>query len=400
MLDPTTQASSDSTLPSNDTSSKESLEHPEDADLDTAYLERHWAQVSDFISKSKESDPFVYALTRKEAYLQKCWTHRTREQTTIFELWHLKALKYIMGGRLLFSPKFFNADKTSVLDNTLVLDIQGAYGSILAWHAALDFPNALFYGFKVMNDTVLNAEVKIRPVNVPKITIAPNKRTPGCSAGKNANTKGPPRNRDAFESASDHANFSQTKNEGPTNFIPCSGHSLKSLPFDDNTFDVIRLGGFWYLALKKDWDEVFLELLRITKPGGFIEIISFEIFPLNDNNFSHPLWVRLAACLENAGYETHPGIKLPHSLYKAGFENVHKTSITFPWGWGGHMSHMSDFISLYQGECLFKAFLDVSAEEFEAFVKTALSKNGPELRAANNSMLLYANKPECSKKNS
>lgn len=338
-----------------------------------------WTQVIDFITKSKETDPFVYALTRKEAHLQKCFTAKTREHINIIELWHLRAVRFLMGGKLLCSPKLL--ENKTVSDGSLIFDLKGAYGSKLAWQVALDFPNALVYSFEVLAGSDEDADEK-------KIHFY-------LSSSANSSGTATPNVRPS-ESYADQINFGGMKNVGPPNYIPCSGHSLQSLPFDDDTFDVVRASSFWYQVLKKDWDKVFLELLRITKPGGFIEIISFDIFTLNDNNSSHPYWKRLTDGLETAGYDSHYSATLPQSLYKAGYENVQRALLALPWGWGGQAGIMSDFICLHQMESLFKAFLNISQAEFEAFKRAAEVSSERGLHPAHSLSFVYASKPHSS----
>ena len=65
--------------------------------------------------------------------------------------------------------------------------------------------------------------------------------------------------------------------DGPANtaFFQCN--ILDGLPFPDNTFDFVRQG---FLVICIDWhawkDKVVKELIRVTKPGGYIELMELD----------------------------------------------------------------------------------------------------------------------------
>jgi len=64
---------------------------------------------------------------------------------------------------------------------------------------------------------------------------------------------------------------------------------VKGLPFDDNTFDFIHLRFLVQYLTEKQWCEnVIKELLRVTKVGGWIEIMVsfFSYFHTNVFFFS------------------------------------------------------------------------------------------------------------------
>ncbi|CAO3681800.1 unnamed protein product [Rhizopus stolonifer] len=47
--------------------------------------------------------------------------------------------------------------------------------------------------------------------------------------------------------------------------------ALKGLPFPDNTFDIVNTRMFILAVKKHEWSIVFKEILRVLKPGGFIQ---------------------------------------------------------------------------------------------------------------------------------
>ncbi|RIB25446.1 S-adenosyl-L-methionine-dependent methyltransferase [Gigaspora rosea] len=69
----------------------------------------------------------------------------------------------------------------------------------------------------------------------------------------------------------------QTTQIKPKNFNFVKGNVLEGLPFEDNTFDFVfqrfLVGGY----PKEKWPYVINELVRVLKPGGFLEVFLFVI---------------------------------------------------------------------------------------------------------------------------
>ncbi|RHZ86968.1 hypothetical protein Glove_41g104 [Diversispora epigaea] len=76
----------------------------------------------------------------------------------------------------------------------------------------------------------------------------------------------------------------------PTEIKPQNSHFvvgdiLKKLPFEDSTFDYvcIRLIGFRFLFTEEDWNnKIIKELIRITKPGGWVEFMVKDLKLYNE----------------------------------------------------------------------------------------------------------------------
>ncbi|KAI8393831.1 S-adenosyl-L-methionine-dependent methyltransferase [Radiomyces spectabilis] len=52
---------------------------------------------------------------------------------------------------------------------------------------------------------------------------------------------------------------------------------LQGLPFEDGTFDFVHMRLLCRAFKKDEWETVFRELLRVTKPGGYIESLESDI---------------------------------------------------------------------------------------------------------------------------
>jgi len=58
---------------------------------------------------------------------------------------------------------------------------------------------------------------------------------------------------------------------------------LDGLPFDDNTFDFVHMRHLILAFTEKQWqDQVLKELIRVCKPGGWIELVEQDYAYLNE----------------------------------------------------------------------------------------------------------------------
>ena len=62
-------------------------------------------------------------------------------------------------------------------------------------------------------------------------------------------------------------------------FVQCD--TLKGLPFEDNYFDYVHQKFLNGAFLVKDWPIALKELIRIIKPGGFLEVSYYTVIFLN-----------------------------------------------------------------------------------------------------------------------
>ncbi|CEJ01055.1 hypothetical protein RMCBS344292_15094 [Rhizopus microsporus] len=78
------------------------------------------------------------------------------------------------------------------------------------------------------------------------------------------------------------------KNVDVKQFTFSKGNVIKGLPYEDNTFDFVHMR-FLVLALREDeWPMAIKELIRVTKPGGMVQIseIGFQT-PKDPSNLSY-----------------------------------------------------------------------------------------------------------------
>jgi ubiquinone/menaquinone biosynthesis C-methylase UbiE len=312
-----------------------------------------WQFIRNFTANTRNSDSLVYALARKEAFLQA--THipiKFRDNFEIVDLWVMMALRFTLKGNLLFSPM---AAKQKSL---VVLDLQGIFRDQFSWQIALDYPQSMVYGLCF---TPGGAQNPIKPTN-------------NCA------------NQDSEK------NYA-TKKSYPSNYIPCVGHSIKKLPFEDNTFDIVNAKSLWYLVKKNDWVDVLSELFRIIKPGGYIELLMADFVLLNGNATDQYWWSRLVQGVINHGLEPAPMSTIATQLYHVGFTDVNRALISLPRGWGGQMGHLTDLLAMYYSQFMFQTFSDLTSDEMVSFKTACRTSIQKGYSPANSISFTYAQKP-------
>lgn len=356
-----------------------------------------WANFYNFTANTRHSDSLVYALARKEAYAQ---TSRAKENTNIIDLWIIMGFRFTMKGQLLFSPaaKLIHGDTPN---RAVLLDVQGVFRDQWSWQMALDFPKAMVYGFKfALNNLRLPVdEPTFEFSDLPKTRRSSVVSTNSIASSPSAQstqsyqtaTSAPPSVYN-IDSKGLCQQLRRTQHSGPSNYVPCIGHSLKKLPFDDNTFDVISAKSLWYFVKADEWIDVFKELHRVTKPGGYIEIVTSDFALLNCSPSDEHWWNRLRAGVRRAGIDPFPSASVPDRLYKAGFVDINRALLTLPRGWSGQVGHLTDLLAMYYTESMFSTFSDLSPEEMEAFKVNSRANLEAGYFPANRLTLIYARK--------
>ncbi|KAF0387509.1 S-adenosyl-L-methionine-dependent methyltransferase [Gigaspora margarita] len=116
----------------------------------------------------------------------------------------------------------------------------------------------------------------------------------------------------------------QTTQIKPKNFNFVKVNVLEGLPFEDNTFDFVfqrfLVGGY----PKEKWTYVINELVRVLKPGGFLELCEFSRM-CDAGPADQRLWFTLAKIMEERGVDWNTYEKLEEYAQKQGhLENIKK----------------------------------------------------------------------------
>ncbi len=108
----------------------------------------------------------------------------------------------------------------------------------------------------------------------------------------------------------------------PPNFRFQTADALKRFPFEDGEFDFVH-GRFMSPFIPKDqWPHVVGEMLRVTRPGGCIELVDMERPPLASSPAYHTIEQAIAKLMERRGLYVGVGDELMGHLQRAGVKRV------------------------------------------------------------------------------
>lgn len=138
----------------------------------------------------------------------------------------------------------------------------------------------------------------------------------------------------------------------PPNYHFLPGNVLERLPFEDEAFDFVHQRLLVAAIPASRWPEIIREQMRVTRPGGWIELVEcgvegINLGPLTQQFFS---WGVQACASREIDARAVP--TLGKQMQEEGINNVQETTIDIPIGpWGGHIGVMmqEDLLSAFGG---------------------------------------------------
>src|SRR5262249_48905234 len=121
------------------------------------------------------------------------------------------------------------------------------------------------------------------------------------------------------------------------------------------------------------WPRVVRELVRVTRPGGWVELTEFLLVPFSvgQNGAQASKWTELA--LNTRGIDPYMGRDIADYLRKAGLVNIGNRDMALPCGeYGGKIGNLGKQNLLARYRSFAGALMKlagVSHEEFEANMK-------------------------------
>jgi len=131
----------------------------------------------------------------------------------------------------------------------------------------------------------------------------------------------------------------QAQGAAPDNYAFIEGDITKGLPFTDNTFDFVHMR-LVVLALPSNaWAPAIQEIKRVTKPGGWIELVDTSVTPRAPGSRQ---WVEWAQTLARyRGIDMTAGARIGQFLREAGLHRVQEIPLEIPIGpWGGRVGNL------------------------------------------------------------
>ncbi|KAK9765110.1 hypothetical protein K7432_006811 [Basidiobolus ranarum] len=119
------------------------------------------------------------------------------------------------------------------------------------------------------------------------------------------------------------------------NFTFKQADIMKGLPYKDNTFDFVFQRLLVAGMPASAWPKLCQELIRVVKPGGWVEIIETDIY-FRDYG---PAWKRLepyfTAFMKKRGIDPYVVKEIPNFVKQGGLINVHHSRHISPMGISG-----------------------------------------------------------------
>ena len=152
----------------------------------------------------------------------------------------------------------------------------------------------------------------------------------------------------------------------------CLADVLKGLPFPDQQFDYVHQRLLVAAIPAANWPGVLRELVRVTRPGGWVELLEIGVTVQQAGPETTYLLDWMAEQSKKHGFDMHVISQLGKMLAQTGLEAVECHEIPVPLGdWAGRVGSMlkvdvlSAFDALKGAYC---AQANVPLEQFEALV--------------------------------
>ncbi len=166
---------------------------------------------------------------------------------------------------------------------------------------------------------------------------------------------------------------SSFKTDVPGNCVLQIGNVLEKLPFPDQSFDYTHQRFLVSAIPGARWPDVIRELVRVTRPGGWIELLEINNLFLNPG----PETTRLATWITQVsaalGFDANAVPGLGHWLEEAGLQRVESQDIVVPLGeWGGRVGALlkRDLLAGFDGaKAIFCAKTNTPLVVFETLVQ-------------------------------
>ncbi|KAL1917315.1 uncharacterized protein VTP21DRAFT_4971 [Calcarisporiella thermophila] len=130
-------------------------------------------------------------------------------------------------------------------------------------------------------------------------------------------------------------------------FILCN--VLDGVPFPDAHFDFVHQRMFLFGYTEQQWREVMQELVRITKPGGWIQLLEQGMRSHRMGPENKSFYRKTSHAIRARGMEPLIAENLSEVLAEAGLTNIMSTFASVPVGsWGGELGTLwqENFIAL------------------------------------------------------
>ncbi len=183
----------------------------------------------------------------------------------------------------------------------------------------------------------------------------------------------------------------------PPNYSFVAGNVLEGLPFPDASFDFVHMRLLFFAIPADRWPFVIGELVRITRPGGWVE--SVEASPPRGGGPAMDLLLSWTTnLLARRGIDITITSKIGDLLRAAGLAPVYAHAIPLPIGaYGGRVAIMlaRDFVSVQKGLSgpLVALGITTDAEFAQTLAAAQADLDSPQYRCASPWYIAFGQRP-------
>lgn len=182
----------------------------------------------------------------------------------------------------------------------------------------------------------------------------------------------------------------------PSNYRFLPGDILKGLAFPAESFDFVHQRLLFLGIPIVEWPRVIQELVRLTRPGGWVELVETEFTMSRTGEAGQKVKAWLLATCRLRGVDPLRAPNMDDYLRNAGLKNVVMRSYKAPVGkWGGRVGTMlaaNGAASLQALKPMVVAKLGVNADEFERIAAAAMQES-EMLHATGTFYVAYGQRP-------
>ncbi|HEX6122001.1 MAG TPA: class I SAM-dependent methyltransferase [Ktedonobacterales bacterium] len=149
----------------------------------------------------------------------------------------------------------------------------------------------------------------------------------------------------------ERAQNNQGPDPRPANYAFAPGNVLEGLPFADGTFDFVHQRLLFSAIPHDRWPWVVAELARVTRPGGWVELVETLGF-INGGPHIEQIRAWMGQFSARRGVDGRDGSRVEEFLRGAGLSNVVSRRVDLPTGaYGGRIGALlaTDCISVFRG---------------------------------------------------
>ncbi|RUP48256.1 hypothetical protein BC936DRAFT_144786, partial [Jimgerdemannia flammicorona] len=123
----------------------------------------------------------------------------------------------------------------------------------------------------------------------------------------------------------------------PPNTTFTVANVLDGLPFEDNSFDYVFQRLLVFAFTRSQWAIAIRELIRVTKPGGWIELSESDTEPQRTGSVTREMSQRVTHALRARGIDPLIARSIDKPLILHDLEDVRTQFISIPLYWGGRL---------------------------------------------------------------